>query len=84
MTANETQSSNASGGNVELSVARNHGSGQYQKVFDARKRRLRGIWERNGAFYGQLTITNPATGSKAVRRVRLEDKDGNGFMPRSP
>lgn len=53
-----------------------HGSGQYQKVFDARKRRLRGIWERNGAFYGQLTFASEETGAKAVRRVRLEDKDG--------
>jgi integrase len=46
-------------------------------VFDARKRRLRGLWERNNTFYGQLTITDPATGKKAVRRVRLEDRDGN-------
>jgi len=76
MKANETQSGNAASANVKLS-ARQHVAGQYQKVFDARKRRLRGLWERNGAFYGQLTITDPATGRKAVRRVRLEDKDGN-------
>jgi len=45
-------------------------------MFDARKRRLRGLWERNGTFYGQLTLTDPATGRKIVRRVRMEDKDG--------
>jgi integrase len=77
MKANETQSGNATSANVELLGVRKHGSGQYQKVFDARKRRLRGLWERNGAFYGQLTIADPNTGAKAVRRVRLEDKDGN-------
>ena len=77
MKADETQSDNAGSANVKLLVARNHERGQYQKVFDSRKRRLRGIWERNGAFYGQLTIADPATGAKAVRRVRLEDKDGN-------
>jgi integrase len=77
MKANETQSGNATSANVELLSVRKHGSGQYQKVFDARKRRLRGLWERNGAFYGQLTITDPNTGAKAVRRVRLEDKDRN-------
>jgi hypothetical protein len=60
-----------------MSDACKHGGGQYQKVFDARKRRLRGLWERNGTFYGQLTITDPGTGSKTVRRVRLKDKEGN-------
>jgi integrase len=77
MKANETQSSDATGANFKLSVGQKHGSGHYHKVFDARKRRLRGLWERNGTFYGQLTITNAETGAKAVRRVRLEDKDGN-------
>jgi integrase len=69
MKANETQSGDGNG-------KTNHAAGQYQKVFDARKRRLRGLWERNGAFYGQLTITDANTGKKVVRRVRLEDKDG--------
>ena len=64
MKANETQSSNPTGANVKLSSARKHESGQYQKVFDARKRRLRGLWERNGAFYGQLSITNPRQASR--------------------
>lgn len=76
MKANETESNNAASANVSLN-ARQHEGAQYQKVFDSRKRRLRGLWQRNGAFYGQLTITNPATGAKAVRRIRLEDKDGH-------
>ena len=76
MKANETQSGNAESINVKLLDAAKHGRGKYQKVFDGRKRRLRGLWGRNGTFYGQLTITDPGKGAKAVRRVRLEDKDG--------
>lgn len=45
-------------------------------MFDQRKQRVRGLWERNGAFYAQLTIPHATTGLPVVRRVRLEDKDG--------
>jgi len=76
MKANEAQRDSARNENVKLLVAGQHGRGQYQKVFDARKRRVCGLWGRTGTFYGQLTITDPNTGNKAVRRVRLEDKDG--------
>ena len=38
---------------------------------------MRGLWQRNGTFYAQLSIPDPLTGRKFVRRVRLEDKDGN-------
>ena len=62
-------------GNQSVTVHQ-HGSGQYAKVFDQRKRRVRGLWERNEAFYAQLTIDDEATGKKMVRRVRLEDNDG--------
>ena len=44
-------------------------------MFDQRKQRLRGLWERNGTYYAQLTIPHPTTGQPVVRRVRLEDKD---------
>jgi len=77
MKSNATASDGSTGAQIKLSDARQHEGAQYQKVFDTRKRRLRGLWERNGTFYGQLTLTNPETGSKSVRRVRLEDKDGN-------
>ena len=45
-------------------------------MFDQRKRRVRGLWERNGAYYAQLTVTDETTGKKVVRRTRLEDADG--------
>ena len=77
MQADETQSNHDARANVKLLNASKHGRGKYQKVFDARKRRLRGLWERNGTFYGQLTITNPDNGTKTVRRLRLEDIAGN-------
>ena len=46
-------------------------------MFNQRKRRVRGLWERNGAYYAQITVTDETTGKKAVRRTRLEDADGN-------
>jgi integrase len=48
----------------------------FAKVFDGRKQPVRGLWERNGRFYAQLTIENPISGVKKVRRVPLVDKDG--------
>jgi len=41
MKANETQGGDGNG-------KTNHADGLYQNVFDARKRRLRGLWERTG------------------------------------
>ena len=75
MQADETQCNQVAGANVNLLKASKHEPEKYQKVFDARKRRLRGLWERNETFYGQMTVTNPDNGAKTVRRVRLEDKD---------
>ncbi len=76
MKGNESQSNTTQVAGAENSATIKHGRRQYQKVFDARKRRLRGLWERNGTFYGQLTLTDPSTSRKIVRRVRMEDKDG--------
>jgi len=44
----------------------------YQKVFDERKRRVRGIWKRNGWFYARLNAVDEITGRKSTKRVRLE------------
>jgi integrase len=44
----------------------------YRKVLDTRKHPIRGLWERNGIYYGQLTVEDPASGLKRVRRIRLE------------
>lgn len=43
----------------------------YQKVLDARKRPVRGLWKRNGRFYARLAIADHLTGEKATRRVPL-------------
>ncbi len=45
--------------------------GAYQSVLDRRKRPIRGLCCRNGRFYARLSIEDPATGRKAVRRVPL-------------
>jgi len=43
----------------------------YQKVFDERKRRVRGLWKRNSVFYARLAIIDPNSGKKSTQRVRL-------------
>jgi len=45
--------------------------GTYQNVLDRRKRPIRGLCSRNGRFYARLSITDPATGRKAIRRIAL-------------
>jgi integrase len=65
----------ATASTAQIVTRRQHGAGQYSKVFDQRKRRVRGLWERNGTFYAQLTVLDEATGKKIVRRIRLEDAD---------
>src|ERR1035441_5224797 len=49
-----------------------HRSVPYRKVVDKRKRPIRGLWERNGRYYAQLTIEDQVTGIKQVKRVPLE------------
>jgi hypothetical protein len=43
---------------------------KYQKVYDGRKRRIRGLWNRGGAFYAQLSLPNE-DGVRKMRRVKL-------------
>ncbi len=51
---------------------RQHANGIYQKVQDERKRPIRGLWVRNQRYYAQMTVEDPHTGKKQVRRVPLE------------
>jgi integrase len=55
-----------------LSQSRQQRRGQYQRVFDERKRPIRALWVRNGRYYAQLTIEDEHTGQKRVRRLPLE------------
>jgi integrase len=50
-----------------------HRQSTYQKVRDERKRPIRGLWLRNGRYYAQITLEEPKTGVKQVRRVPLEN-----------
>jgi integrase len=47
-------------------------TGLYQKVYNGRKQAIRGLCIRNGRFYARLSIEDPNTGKKAVRRIPLE------------
>src|SRR5215831_8884063 len=49
----------------------------FAKVKDGRKQDIRGLWVRNGRYYARLSVENPITGNKKVRRVPLVDKDNN-------
>jgi integrase len=49
-----------------------HRRATYTKVCDLRKRPIRGLWVRNGRFYAQITVEEPVTGIKRVKRVPLE------------
>jgi len=42
----------------------------YQKVFDSRKRRVRGLWQRNGKYFANLTVADDL-GRKNSRWVPL-------------
>ena len=63
--------------NTKIIERRKHARSGYAKVYDPRKRRVRGLWERNGTFYVQMTMPHPTTDLPTVRRVRLEDGEGN-------
>ena len=49
-----------------------HHGAIYRKVFDKRKRPIRGLWERNGRFYAQITVEDQISGVKRVKRVPME------------
>jgi hypothetical protein len=65
-----------SGNNSQFSVHtesvphREHRRLRYQRVFDERKRPIRGLWVRNGRCPAQLAILNEATGE--TRNVAFE------------
>lgn len=68
MQANATKSN----GHDQIGQDFQHRGATYQKVLDARKRPIRGLWVRNGRYYARLAVENPENGRKSVRRVPLE------------
>jgi hypothetical protein len=52
---------------------RQHRGGTYLRVLDQRKHTVRGLWKRNDRYYAQLTVEDPNTGVKRVKRVPLEE-----------
>ena len=58
-------------------ASRPHRGSQYKKVCDKRKHEIRGLWKRNGRYYAQVTIEDPNTGIKRVKRVPLEGATTN-------
>ena len=60
----------------EVSGHQCHSEAKFAKVIDGRKQPIRGLWIRGDRYYAQLTVEDPSTGVKQVRRVPLLDKDG--------
>lgn len=56
---------------METNGARKATRSDFKKVFDSRNRRVRGLWQRNGIFYAQLSLP----GGKGAARIRLQDTD---------
>ena len=72
MNANATASSS-----TNKSGTRQSHAATFSKVLDGRKQPIRGLWERNGRYYAQITIENQISGEKKVRRVPLKDKESH-------
>jgi integrase len=68
--SNTAQPNKAGGAQVVAHV--NHAPTPYLKVTDDRKRPIRGLWVRNDRYYAQITVEEPHSGKKQVRRVPLE------------
>ena len=47
-------------------------SGEYIPVYDARKTKIRGLWQRGSKYYGRLKIAYPGEDHSKVRRVTLK------------
>jgi integrase len=70
MKANATASSQPS----KVKSQSRHG-GSFAKVMDGRKQPIRGLWVRNGRYYGRLNVEDGTTGMMITRRVALVDKE---------
>lgn len=55
--------------------SQNH-KASFAKVLDGRKQPVRGLWQRNGRFYAQISVEDFSTGLKRVRRVPLLNTEG--------
>ncbi|MCI0539541.1 MAG: tyrosine-type recombinase/integrase [Verrucomicrobiales bacterium] len=51
---------------------RQHREAPYQRICDARKHPVRGLWKRNERYYAQITVDDSHTGHKKVKRIPLE------------
>jgi len=57
---------------AQIVDVRQHRRAAYKKVLDLRKCAIRGLWQRNGRYYAQITVEDANTGIKRIKRVPLE------------
>jgi integrase len=71
MNTNET-ASNVPSSNTVIKTETINRFAIYQKVYNGRKQSIRGLCKRNDRFYARLSVEDPETGKKSVRRIPLE------------
>ena len=59
----------------EIANRQSHGA-TFAKAVNGRKQPVRGLWRRGDRCYAQLTVEDPFTGQKKVRRVSLCNAEG--------
>lgn len=57
-----------------------HRGATYQKVLDARKRPIRGLWICGSRYYARISVEDLNMGQKEIRRVSLDIKSSASGM----
>ena len=68
---------NATKSAAPKAVNRSNHTARFTAVTDSRKRKIRGLWQRNGKFYAQIRMTDESGGSKP-KRIPLVATDLDG------
>jgi len=61
----------AQNGTQEDSKKAGDHAARFSPVFDSRKRKVRGLWVRNGIYYARITMAD-SNGRKTAKRIRLQ------------
>jgi hypothetical protein len=70
------------GSNTEAgSIKRQTHAGEFTKVLDGRKQPIRGLYVRNGRYYGRFTFEDENTGQKKTSRVPLLNREKQQKTP---
>jgi hypothetical protein len=71
-----TETARTSSASTNQAGGKSHHEAKFTKLFDGRKRAIRGLWRCNERFYAQLTVFDPISGKNRVQWISLLDKQG--------